>query len=171
MTDMTELNSHLAKVGLTQFEDLALDDLVSAKFWQSDYAELFVVNAASIEKERLDDFLQRIDFAIAKRLRQARDAGNQREAHVCIIFDSGPIHRGELKSESDISRYVSRKYWIDKNKLIDQILERLSLAWIDIQKRSLDASSETPQSLQKMRDRVLTRKGAGAAKDFIEGLA
>ena len=171
MIDMTVLNGHLAKVGLSQFDDLLLDEDVNAKFWQSDYAELFVVNASSIQKEGLDGFLQKLDAAIAKRLRRARDDGNQREAHVCIVFDSGPIQRNDLKSEADISRYVSRKYWIDKNNLVDQILERLSLAWVDIQAQSLDATSHTPPELKDMRDRILMKKGAGAANQFLEELS
>ena len=171
MIDMTELNDQLGKVDFSQFADLALDDEITAKFWRSDYAEIFIVNASSLNKEGLEGYLHKLDAAIAERLRKARDEGEQREAHVCIVFDSGPVHINDLKPEAEISRYVSRKYWIEKDNLVEQVLERLSLAWIDIQTKALNNSSVIPTHLHELRERVANKKGSGAAKQFMEGLA
>lgn len=171
MIDMTELNDQLGKVNFSPYVDLSLDDEITAKFWQSDYAEIFIVNASSLNKNGLDGFLQKLDTAIAGRLRKARDEGGQREAHVCIVFDSGPVHINDLKPEAEISRYVSRKYWIEKDNLVEQVLERLSLAWVDIQTKALNNSSSIPFHLQELRERIANKKGTGAAKQFMEKLA
>jgi hypothetical protein len=171
MIDMTELDDQLGKVNFSQFADLPLDDEITAKFWRSDYAEIFIVDAFSLDKNGLDGFLQKLDTAIASRLRKARDEGEQREVHVCIVFDSGSVHINDLKPEAEISRYVSRKYWIKKDNLVEQVLERLSLAWVDIQAKELNNSSSTPLHLQELRERIANKKGTGAAKQFLESLA
>lgn len=171
MIDMTELDDQLGKVNFSQFADLSLDDEITAKFWRSDYAEIFIVDALSLDKNGLDGFLQKLDTAIAGRLRKARDEGEQREVHVCIVFDSGSVHINDLKPEAEISRYVSRKYWIKKDNLVEQVLERLSLAWVDIQAKALNNSSSIPVHLQELRERLANKKGTGAAKQFLENLA
>lgn len=171
MIDMTELNHQLGKVNFSQFADLSLDNEITANFWRSDYAEIFIVDAASLDKNGLDEFLKKLDTAIAGRLRKARDEGEQREVHVCIVFDSGPVHINDLKPEAEISRYVSRKYWIEKDNLVQQVLERLSLAWVDIQTKALNNSSSIPAHLHELRERIANKKGAGAAKQFMENLA
>lgn len=170
MINFNELTGRFAKVGFSNFSDLILDENIETKLWESDYAEVFVVDASSSTKADLEDLLQRLDSAIAKRLRAAREAGEQREAHVCIIFDGTPISRGDLKSESEISRYVSRKYWIDNKSPIDHILRRLSLAWIDIQEQFSNDLAKASDQLQVMREHIMEKKGAGAAKEFLSGL-
>lgn len=170
MINFSELTGRFAKVGFSHFSDLVLDENLETKLWQSDYAEVFVVDASSSTKDDLEDLLQRLDSAIAKRLRAAREAGEQKEAHVCIIFDGTPISRDDLKSEAEISRYVSRKYWIDNKSPIDHILRRLSLAWIDIQGQFSSDLAKASDQLQGMRERVIEKKGAGAAKEFLESL-
>lgn len=167
MINMGELDRHLSKVGLSRFGENSLDDGVNAGIWRSDYAEVFIIEAPTSPNVNLKDFIQRIDVAVAKRLRSARDAGHQREAHVCIMLDGASVSGGQLKSESDISRYVSRKYWIDKDRPVEQILTRLSLAWIDLKDQSLSNSSNVPPELQSIRDRVSSMKGAGAANAFL----
>lgn len=170
MINVSQLTDRLAKVGLSHFGDLTLDDDLSADLWQSDYAEVFVVDASLSSRDGLEDLLQKLDMAIAKRLRAAREAGEQREAHVCIIFDGTPISRDDLRSEAEISRYVSRKYWIDNKSPIEYILRRLSVAWIDIQGQFSSDLSMASDQLQAMRVRITEKKGAGAAKEFLESL-
>src|SRR4051812_28869168 len=110
-------------------------------------------------------------MVVAKRLREARDNGRLLDAHVCIVADTSAVKNAALKSEVDSSRFVSRKYWIDCASPTREILERLTLAWVEIKGAALSAGKfEAPPHLQALRQRVAEQKGAAAANAFLKRL-
>lgn len=168
-----ELSSRLERVGLRVGEALDIGSASIAETWTSDYAELYLVDAAKLTPGDMPDLLGRLDSAVAKRLRQQRDAGRFLDAHVCIMVAGDLIRDENLTRESDASRYVSRKYWIDRDAPIQEILRHLTLTWVDVDASSAGTGAD-PQQLQgfaDLRTRIADRKGAGAASDFIEALA
>lgn len=170
--DSAALNSGLDRVGLKAAgEPLKIGSNAVAETWTSDYAELYVVDGATLAADDMPELLSRLDSVVAKRLRQQRDAGRFLDAHVCILVAADMIQGGQLTRESDASRYVSRKYWIDRDAPVDDILRRLTLTWVDVDASSAGADSEHLQEFADLRKRIADRKGAGAASDFLEAPA
>ena len=165
--DSDVLDSGLNRVGLKVGEPLDIGSSAVAETWTSDYAELYLVDAATLTPDHMPELLSRLDSVVAKRLRQQRDAGRFLDAHVCILVAGDLIRGGQLTRESDASRYVSRKYWIDRNAPVDEILRRLTLTWVDVDASSLGTDSQNLQEFADLRKRIADRKGAGAASDFL----
>lgn len=162
------LKSGLDRVGLKAANPVDIGPDSVAETWTSEYAELYVVDAAALASEAMPELLSRLDSVVAKRLREQRDAGFFLDAHVCIMVDDKLIREDQLASESDSSRYVSRKYWIDRNSPVEEILRRLTLTWVDVEAISAGADSHLLHVFGDLRTRIAERKGAGAASDFLE---
>lgn len=169
--DSTSLSSGLNRVGLKASEPLDIGSDAVAETWVSDYAELYLIDAATLTPDDMPELLSRLDSVVAKRLRQQRDAGRFLDAHVCIMVAKDLIRNGRLTRESDASRYVSRKYWIDRDAPVEEILRRLTLTWVDVDASSAGANLEHLQEFADLRKRIAVRKGAGAASDFLEAPA
>ena len=166
--DSAVLDSGLVRVGLKAGASLDIGPSAFAETWTSDYAELYLVDAAAFTTDHMPELLSRLDSVVAKRLRQQRDAGRFLDAHVCILVDGDLIQGGQLARESDVSRYVSRKYWIDRDAPVKEILRRLTLAWVEVDASSVGTDSQNLQEFADLRKRIAVRKGAGAASDFLE---
>jgi hypothetical protein len=162
------LNSVLSKVGLKAAAPVSIGTNIIASTWASDYAELYVVDAEALSAGAMPEFLRQLDAVVAKRLRERRDAGKSIDAHVCIMITKALIKANDLTKESDASRYVSRKYWIDRDYPIEEILRRLTLTWVDVDAMSQGAIPFFPQEFSDLRERIAKRMGAGAANDFLE---
>jgi hypothetical protein len=169
--DSSALSSGLNRVGLKASAPLDIDSDTVAETWTSDYAELYLVDAASLAPDDMPGLLSRLDSIVAKRLRQQRDAGRFLDAHVCILVAENLIQNGDLARESDASRYVSRKYWIDRDGPVEEILRRLTLTWVDVDPSSAEADLKHLREFADLRKRIAARKGAGAASDFLQALA
>lgn len=169
--DSTALDSGLDRVGLKAGEPLDIGSSAVAETWTSDYAELYLVDASTMTPDHMPELLSRLDSVVAKRLRQQRDAGRFLDAHVCILVAGDLIRQGQLSRESDASRYVSRKYWIDRNAPVEEILRRLTLTWVDVDASSVGTDPQHLKEFADLRKRIADRKGAGAASDFLEGPA
>lgn len=165
---INSLNFGLDRVGLSGSEPVDIGSDTVAETWRSDYAELYVVDAAKLTPEAMPELLSRLDSIVAKRLRQQRDAGRFLDAHVCIMVDKGLIQDDLLTRESDASRYVSRKYWIDRNSPVEEILRRLTLTWVDVDATTTGTDSQHLQEFANLRNRIADRMGTGAASDFLE---
>ena len=169
--DTHVLDEHLIRVGMEKAGAVDLAQNLRAMHWSGSYAELFVVDAPDVAPEHLSDLLILLDTTIAKRLRSARDQGDLRDAHVCILVDSGALKTPGLQAEAEISRFVSRKYWIDRERPVEDILQRLTLSWVDVQLAFQNNNFEVSPELDDLRDRIAQSKGAGAAKDFLKTLS
>ena len=163
----TELNHGLERVGLKGGERVEIGSDAVAETWMSDYAELYLVDATALTKGDMSELLSRLDSVVAKRLRQQRELGRFLDAHVCIMLPDNLIQDAELAQESDASRYVSRKYWINRDSPVEEILRRLTLTWVDVDTQSPEAGSQHLEEFSDLRKRIADRMGAGAASDFL----
>lgn len=166
--DNSALDAVLNKVGLTSGEPVTIAPSTIASTWVSDYAELYVVDAHTLTPIAIADLLKQLDSVVAKRLRDQRDAGKSVDAHVCIMVANDLISGDQLIKEADASRYVSRKYWIDRTSPVDEILRRLTLTWVDVEAMAQGAAPLFSQEFSDLRERIAKRMGSGAATDFIE---
>lgn len=165
------LSLGLNKVGLKPSESIEIEPETIASTWTSEYAELYVVDAADRDLATMPELLNKLDGVVAKRLRAQRDAGKFIDAHVCIIVADVALQGGQLTKESEASRYVSRKYWIDRKAPIDEILKRVTLTWVDVDATKATAPPLFPSEFADLRNRIATRMGAGAATDFLDAEA
>jgi len=170
LDDTQVLDEQLNRVGMEKVADVDLAENVRAQHWAGSYAELFVVDAPDTVPEKLQNFLSLLDKAIAARLRSARDKGEMRDAHVCILIDNGLFDKAALRSETEISRFVSRKYWIDRARPVEDILQRLTLSWVDVHLAFQSAPVLVSPELEGLRNRIAHLKGAGAANAFLDAL-
>ncbi len=166
----TELTSRLDKVGLTAGAQVDFGAGSVAETWTSDYAELYLVDAAAVTIGGISELLSRLDRIVATRLRQQRDAGRFLDAHVCILVSKEMLRDDQLKRESDASRYVSRKYWIDRSAPVEEILRRLTLTWVEVDAAAPGSDSQHLQEFSDLRKRIAARMGSGAASEFLEVL-
>ncbi len=169
--DSSALTTGLDQVGLTAGEPISIGSDAVAKTWSSDYAELYLVDAATLSSDQMPELLSRLDSVVAKRLRQQRDKGRFLDAHVCILVNASLIEGGQLARESDASRFVSRKYWIDRDFPVEEILRRLTLTWVDVDVASVGEEAQQLEEFTGLRKRIADRMGTGAAIDFLEAPA
>lgn len=162
-----KLISNFGRVGLRASDPLDIGFDTFAETWISDYAEVYVVDAATLAVGEMPELLSRLDSTVAKRLREQRDIGRYLDAHVCIMVNKDLLQSKNLARESDASHYVSRKYWIDHESPVDDILRRLTLTWIDVGQASEGVVANRLEEFEELRARIEKRKGAGAAKDFL----
>lgn len=168
---MNVLNRMLEKVGLLPSAEVSVGPEATAYRWQSSYAELLVVDGRSKTAGELNELLTRVDAIVARTLREARANGRAVDAHVCIVADPKSLASNELKTEGESSRFVSRKYWLDSSKPLDEMLERLTLAWIELDTGGGSSTqTNTPDNLLALRKKIAELKGAGAANAFLEEL-
>lgn len=166
--DSEKLASGLNRVGLRSGGAVDIGSNALAETWLSDYAELYVVDADTFDSAAMPMLLNKLDSVIAKRLREQRDAGRFIDAHVCIIVSDTLIRGGQLAKESEASRYVSRKYWIDRSAPVEDILRRLTLTWVDVEATGSGPVPQFFEEFSDLRERISNRMGSGAASDFIE---
>lgn len=167
-----ELVAHLEMVGMKPGAPVDVTAGIRAETWSSDYAELYVLDVPDPHLPDIQALLDRADAIVAKKLRAQREAGKFLDAHVCIAVSEAILNDDRLVRESDASRFVSRKYWIDRAKPVEEILRRVTLTWINVDQAAASASPVIGDDLSEMRDRIASKMGTAAANEFISmGLA
>jgi hypothetical protein len=115
----------------------------------------------------IQDLLDRADAVVAKRLRSQREAGRILDAHVCIAVNHTVLKNENLTRESEASRFVSRKYWIDRAIPVEEILRRVTLTWVNVDPAAIAVSPAIAEEFNEMRRRISSLKGTAAANEFL----
>lgn len=165
------LDMRLSEVGLRSSKPIQVLDQHWARTWRSEYADLFLISAPKSDAAELREILANVDGLVAAELRAARERGVFKDAYVCLVGMPEHLQSTDFVKESDASRFVSRKYWISTESMLETIFQRLSLLWVEIKPPSPDArAGSTAVKESELRARLLDRKGAGAASRFLEAI-
>lgn len=171
-TPTSEIKRLLEQVGMR--EDGASSELVpgiEASIFDSDYARLYIVNCARIEKLDWPETVRQVDRKILHDLRSRElSGGGVVDAHVCFIVVDDTDPMAWAAKNEQLVRQVSRKYWIKSSMEQEELACRLTILPINTTPLQQGSRAGLPSDSGKWLDDLVTDGVSATVEKFIATL-
>lgn len=177
LTDiLPSLDERIGAVGFIR-HSIALEDIPRHASWRSRYGVVLAIDATGSTAQDIATLVQRCDGALARILDDsAAGSGHELDAHLCFFVDRQTSNLSDtpeqMLSEAKTSLFVSRKYFLDAARAVDEFAGRLTVLWPEFDRvpAPLQETIACPTELYELRGRLAESNGNTAAARFLEHL-